>query len=102
MGGFGKPIHHRKDGVAIIRRDTSDKVQGYMGPGAMRNKGWLKEAGWSLLRSLILSTHHACGGECGEVRNHSGPPKMLSEERQDGRLDWRNEPIPGPGTGQNP
>ena len=78
MSSFGKSIHNLKDGgVAIRQRETSDKVQEYIGAGAMRKREWLKEASQSLPQSLILSTHCARGDKCGDVRNHSGPPKTL-------------------------
>jgi hypothetical protein len=63
LSGFREPIHCKDDGVAIRWRKPSDKVQGDVGPGAMRNREWLKEASRSLPRSLILSTYHACSDE---------------------------------------
>lgn len=78
---FGKPIQHSMDGVvALWRMETSDKVQGYMGPGAMRNREELKEASRSLQRSLVLCAHSAGGDECGDVLNLGGSPKMLADE----------------------
>lgn len=86
MGGFRKPVHHRKDGgVAIRRREALDEVQGYIVPWAVRDRKWLKEASRSLPRSFILGTNGAGSDERGDVRNQEG-----------------NEPIPELRNGQSP
>ena len=54
-----------------------------MGQGPVRTREWLKEASWSLLQSFILSTHRVGSNERGDVRNHGGPPKILSYKSQD-------------------
>lgn len=56
------------------------RLAGYMRPGAVRNMEWLKKARRIMPRSLILRAHSAGGDELGDVRNHGGPPKTLSDE----------------------
>ena len=48
----------------------------------MRDRKWLKEASWSLPRSLILLTDSAGGDERVDVRDHGEPPKVLSHKDQ--------------------
>ena len=81
MSGLGKPVDHSQDGsVALRRGETHDEIQGYVGPGTVRDRQRLQKASRSLPRSLVLSTHCASNDECGDGRDHGGPPKALSHK----------------------
>jgi hypothetical protein len=61
-GNLGKGIKWAAlENRSITRREALDEVQGYMVPGAVRDRKWLKEASWSLPRSLVLCTHSKGG-----------------------------------------
>ena len=48
----------------------------------VKDRKWLKEASQSLKRNLILSTDSAGSDERGDVRDHGGSPKALSNKGQ--------------------
>ena len=57
MRGLRKAIYDREDGgVMVGRGQTGDKVQCYLGPGAVWNGEWLQEALWGLVGDLGLRT----------------------------------------------
>lgn len=83
MGGFGKPVDHSQDGSVALRwGETRDTIQGYVGPGMVRDRQWLNKTSPSLPGSLVLSTDRASGDKRCDIWNHSRPPKALSHKGQ--------------------
>jgi hypothetical protein len=47
--------------VALRQGETREKIQGYMGPGMVRDRQWLEKIRRSLPRSLVLGADLANG-----------------------------------------
>lgn len=66
MNGLGEPLDHSEDGgVTLRRREASDKIHSYVGPGMVRDgEGW----GEGLVGLLEHDKRPCCGHRLGRRR----------------------------------
>ena len=81
VNGLRKTIYYSEDcGEVVGGGETSNEIECYVRPGAVRYGEWLKEALGGLMGNLGLGADRACRHKVLNVPPHPRPPKLSLDE----------------------